>query len=189
VKMKMPNHKSNRAWNIPKISLTVASISLAATLFGLYFIIANYNIQSRADRPFVRAIRADIIGTPDPDAYTLEIDLFNGGKEDAREVNFKMGMIDPTTKETKLLASDTMPRIPALMVGPYQAKLPIHKNDTIKVVMICVFYKDNSSRPLEPKVTFLDFLGWPPSNGRSEFLNPTTAELRLLSSNFSCASL
>jgi hypothetical protein len=187
--MKNAQPQSNRAWNIPKISLTVACISLAVTLVGLCFIIANYNIQSRADRPVVRATHAEIIGTSDPDTYTLAIDLFNGGKEDAREVNFKMGMIDPNTKETTLLASDTMPRIPALMPGPYQAKLPIHKNDALKFSMICVFYNNNSLKLFEPEITFLGFPGWPASNGRYEFLNPPTAELRLLSSNFSCASL
>jgi len=96
----MSDQDMHRSWNIPKLSLFVASASLIISLIGLRFIIANYNIQVRTDRPFVHATGADIAGTADPDTYTLAVALYNGGKEDARDITIKTAMIAITTKSS-----------------------------------------------------------------------------------------
>ena len=163
----------HRSWNIPKLSLFVASASLIISLIGLRFIIANYNIQVRTDRPFVHATGADIAGTADPDTYTLAVALYNGGKEDARDITIKTAMIEPTTKQPKVIASEQFSRLRASLPYAYQAKFSIHKVDTVKFFVFCVTYTDDASNHYEPEASFMTFPAWPASNGQYAFLNPT----------------
>jgi hypothetical protein len=176
-----------RNWTIPKTSLVVASLSLILTAVGLSFIIANYNMNARADRPVVRATRAQISGTADPDTYTMTVNLLNSGKEDAREITLKTGMIDAPRREPKPLASISRLRIPpSIPPFGYEAKFDIHKTDALKFFVFCVTYTDDWSRPFEPEQTFFLSPAWPPSNATYQFQNPSTAELETLSAGFSC---
>jgi hypothetical protein len=159
----MPDQHTRRPWNISKISLFIASASLIVSLIGLRFIIANYNIQARADRPSVRATGADIAGTADPDTYTLAVALYNSGKEDARDITIKTAMIDLTMKQPKLIVSEQLSRIGASLPYAYQAKFSIHKTDVLKFVVFCVTYTDDLSNHFEPEASIMTFPAWPAS--------------------------
>jgi heme/copper-type cytochrome/quinol oxidase subunit 4 len=176
-----------RKWTIPKTSLVVTSLSLILTAVGLWFIIANYKMNARADRPVVRATGAQISGTADPDTYTMRVTLLNSGKEDAREITLKTGMIDAPRREPKPLASISRLRLPpSIPPYGYEAKFDIHKTDALKFFVFCVTYTDDWSRPFEPEATFVLFPGWPASNGTFFFLNPAADELETISAGFSC---
>jgi hypothetical protein len=181
----MSDQHTRRSWNIPKISLFVASTSLIVSLIGLCFIIANYNIQVHADRPFVRATGADLAGTADPDTYTLAVALYNSGKEDARDITIKTAMIDPITKQPKLTASEQFSRLRASLPYAYQAKFSIRKTDTVKFFVFCVTYTDDASNHYEPEATFMTFPAWPASNGqyaclKSDYRGARSSFVRLL---------
>jgi hypothetical protein len=175
-----------RNWTIPKTSLVVASLSLILTAVGLSFIIANYNMNARADRPFVRVIRAEISGTVDPDTYTMTLTLLNSGKEIARRITVKSEMIDAPSMETKPLVSVAVSRLPPSMPYEYPANVEIHKTDALKFFVFCVTYTDDWSRPFEPERTFVLFPALPPSNFTYQFQNPSAAELETLSAGFFC---
>jgi hypothetical protein len=176
-----------RNWTIPKTSLVVTSVSLILTAVGLSFIIANYNMNARADRPFVRVTAAQISGTVDPDTYTMRLTLLNSGKEAARQVNVKPEMIDPPTRERKPLTSIVISRLPPSMLPyGYPALFDIHKTDALKIFLFCVTYTDDWSRPFEPERTFVLFPSWPASNATFDFQNPSNAELETASAEFSC---
>jgi hypothetical protein len=177
-----------RNWTIPKTSLVVTSLSLILTIVGLRYIIANYNMNARADRPVVRATGAQISATNDPDTYTMRVNLWNSGKEDAREITLKTGMIDAPSREPTPLASISRQRIPpsAIPQFGYEAKFDIHKTNALKFFVFCVTYTDDWSRPFEPESTFVLFPGWPASPATYFFQNPSSAELETVSAGFSC---
>jgi hypothetical protein len=162
-----------RNWTIPKTSLLLTSISLFGTAVGLWFIIANYNINARADRPIVIVTRAEISGTADPDTYTITVALWNSGKEDARQIIVRSGMIDPTATETKSLVSQVLSRlVPSIPPYVYPVKFDIHKTNALKFFVLRVTYTDSWSRHFEPAIIFSLFPGWPASNATYEFQNP-----------------
>jgi hypothetical protein len=138
----------------------------------------------------VLVTRVELSGTADPDTYTMAVSLWNSGKEDARQITVKTGMIDPTTTETKSLPSQILSRLPpSLPPYVYPAKFDIHKSQALKFFVSCVTYTDSWSRHFEPAVTFSLFPGWPASNGVYEFPNPSTTELETVSAGFSCTKL
>ena len=100
--------------NIPKLSLIISCISLGVSLTALYFIIANYNINTRADRPLVRTTGAHISRTGDT-IYTLQVSFMNVGKEDATGVTLKAGTLNSTTVEPKLLGTENITRLRAAL--------------------------------------------------------------------------
>jgi hypothetical protein len=174
-----------RNWTIPKTSLVLTSLGFILTAVGLWFIIANYKMNARADRPFVRVTRAEILGTVDPDTYTMRLTVLNSGKEDARHITVKTEMINTPSMETKPLTSVAISRIPASPYG-YPVMFDIHKTNALKFFVFCVTYTDDWSRPFDPEQTFVLFPAWPASNGIFEFQNPSTAELETVSAGFSC---
>jgi hypothetical protein len=99
--------------NIPKLSLIIGCISLGVSLIALYFVIANYNINTRADRPLVRTTGAHLSRTGD--TYTLQVSFMNVGKEDAAGVTLKAGTLNSTTMAPKLLGTENITRLRAAL--------------------------------------------------------------------------
>jgi hypothetical protein len=171
--------------NIPKLSLIIGCISLGVSLTALYFIIANYNINTRADRSLVRTTGAHISRTGDT-IYTLQVSFMNVGKEDATGVTLKAGTLNSTTMEPKLLGTENITRLRAALWTASTASFKdIPKDNFREFLAVCIVYGDDHVT-FEPDITFFDVRHL---NNDLQIESPTASEQEALSSRFSCAKL
>jgi hypothetical protein len=170
--------------NIPKLSLIIGCISLGVSLTALYFIIANYNINTRADRPLVRTTGAHLSRTGD--TYTLQVSFMNVGKEDATGVTLKAGTLNSTTMEPKLLGTENITRLrAALWTASSVSFKDIPRDNFREFLAVCIVYGEDHVA-FEPDITLFDVRHF---NNDLQIESPTASEQEALSSRFSCAKL
>jgi len=126
------------------------------------------------------------LSAPAAEATYWMQNIQNSGREDAIAVKLKLGMIDFSGKNLKLLGTDEWVRIG---VGAAQSsQFLIYKKDFLDIFVTCLNYSDERGQdatelffyklPLVP----LQNMGSPPTH-------VTMSENNALSSGFSCAKL
>jgi hypothetical protein len=168
-------------WGLPAIGILIA--------------IANYRIVSGGDRPEVDITEAYAGRTSaaSPD-MTWVAKYKNDGAKAATHITVKLGTVDLSTKQSKILAPpDKRER---LAVGPpfetATAEFKFKQEDVNELFVVCLYYSDDDGTTFRPVVNFYktSAMLMSSSDGHCcELADATTVEQEALSDWFTCAKL
>jgi hypothetical protein len=164
-------------------------------LIGILVAIANYQIVSPGNRPEIRITEAYAGRTSAASQDTTWVAKYkNDGTKAATHIMVKLGTVDLSTKESKILAPpDKRER---LAVGPpfetATAEFKFKQEDVYELFVVCLYYSDDNGTTFRPIANFykVSAIQMSSSDGRCcELADATTVEQEALSDWFSCAKL
>src|SRR5271170_1971424 len=126
-------------------------------LIGLLVAVANYRIFSRADRPQVHITEAYEGRTSTASSDTTWVAKYkNDGTKAATHITVKLGTVDLSTKESKILAPPAERE--RLAVGPpfetAAAEFKFKQEDVYELFVVCLYYSDDNGTTFRPVANF-----------------------------------
>jgi hypothetical protein len=172
------------------VAILISILSLCVAIVSCNIANSSLNIAKRSDVPNVQITGPPrLTATPDPNAYTLEVQFQNFGTEDGTGI-IKTGTINRTTKEVALL--DSPAKFTRFSPAKFSttATFKVHKTELHDFLMICISYSDEHPIPHSDP----DFYSAPDQSpvlkGNAAPFGPVpTGERETLLAEFPCAEL